>query len=306
MISLIEFLELPTPAVAALVRQTGPQVCVFPINGTRRWFMLEHAQDAGPDPIQAYMDISSRNHISLYKLFFDHGIDTLLTPAIGPDILLRGDEYMQRIGAAGMERLASGKDLLEFYAEYDVRVHFYGNYRKAQQSTPHAYLTDLFDQIVEQTKYHTSHRLFFGIFGNDATDAVAEWSIQYHQKHNAIPSRREIVEMYYGEYVEPVTMFIGFDKFSAFDYPLLSTGEEDLYFMVAPSPYLSTKQLKEILYDHIYTRKMEEPDYQNLDSHDQHYLKDFYYANRENTQGIGKLLGKLWLPQSRIVDPGIL
>jgi hypothetical protein len=296
MISLDEFLALPTEEVARLVHQAGPQVCVFPINGTRRWFMLEHAQDVGPDPIQAYMDISSQNHISLYKLFFEHGIDTLLTPAIGPDILLRGDEYMQHIGAAGMERLASGKDFLEFYVKYDVCVHFYGNYRKALKSTPHAHLVDSFDQVTEQTKNHKAYRLFFGIFGNDATEMVAEWAIQYHQRYNAKPSRREIVEMYYGQYVEPVTMFIGFDKFSAFDYPLLGSGEEDLYFTVAPSPYLTTKQLRGILYDHLYTRRVEEPDYSKLAPEDIAWMKSFYKANREVTLGIGSLRKDTWYP----------
>jgi adenosine tuberculosinyltransferase len=300
MISLTEFLELSTAEVAKLVRGAGPQVCVFPINGTRRWFMLEHAKDAGPDPIQAYMDISSQNHISLYKLFFEHGVDTLLTPAIGPDILLRGDEYMQRIGTAGMARLASGKDFLEFYTEHDVCVRFYGSYRKVLHSTPHAHLIDLFDQVTEQTKNHKSHRLFFGIFGNDATEAVAEWSIKYHQKHNAIPNRHDIVEMYYGEYVEPATMFIGFDKFSAFDYPLLGTGEEDLYFTVAPSPYLNSQQLRGILYDHLYTRRVEEPDYSELAPKDIAWMKSFYKANRATTLGIGSLRKDTWYPQSKL------
>jgi adenosine tuberculosinyltransferase len=296
MISLDEFLALSTSEVAKLVSNAGPQVCVFPINGTRRWFVLEHAQDAGPDSIQSYMVISSQNHISLYKLFFDHGIDTLLTPAIGPDILLRGNEYMQRIGAAGMARLASGKEFLEFYSEYDVRVHFYGNYRKALQSTPHEYLIELFDQIAEQTQTHKNRRLFIGIFGNDATEAVAEWSVQYHQEHHAIPSHREIVEMYYGEYVEPVTMFIGFDKFSVFDYPLLNSGEEDLYFTVAPSPYFTTSQLRGILYDHLYTRRIKEPDYSELALEDIEWMKSFYKANREITLGVGFLQKDTWYP----------
>ena len=35
------FLQLPLEEAARLVRADGPKVAVFPINGTRRWFMLE-------------------------------------------------------------------------------------------------------------------------------------------------------------------------------------------------------------------------------------------------------------------------
>ena len=43
MISFERFLKLPPEQVASLVNAAGQKVCVFPVNGTRRWFMLEHA-----------------------------------------------------------------------------------------------------------------------------------------------------------------------------------------------------------------------------------------------------------------------
>ena len=104
MIDLQEFLELPDEQIAHLVQASGPKVCVFTINGTRRWFVLEHADDMQGDPIEAYMDIAAQNHIGLYKLFFSHGINTLVTPAFGPDLLLRGDEYIQRVVAEGLAK----------------------------------------------------------------------------------------------------------------------------------------------------------------------------------------------------------
>ena len=169
MISKEEFIRLSSEDVARLVRQSGSKVCVFPINGTRRWFVLEHAANIQGDPIQAYMDISSRNHIELYKLFFAHGVDTLLTPEFGPDLLLRGDEYVQRIGADGLARLASHPLFVDFYMEYGVRVHFYGEYRRYLNPTPYAYLADLFHQVSEKTRQNDKHRLFIGVFGADAT-----------------------------------------------------------------------------------------------------------------------------------------
>ena len=47
MLSLNEFLGLPTEEVARLVHAAGSKVCVFPINGTRRWYLLE--SDGGGD-----------------------------------------------------------------------------------------------------------------------------------------------------------------------------------------------------------------------------------------------------------------
>jgi adenosine tuberculosinyltransferase len=303
MISLDEFLALPTEEAARLVRAAGPQVCVFPINGTRRWFLLEHADRVSGNPVEAYLDISSENHIGLYRMFFEHGIETLLTPTLGPDILLRGEAYMQQIGATGLARLANGADFLRFYDEQDVRVRFYGDYRKLLANTAHAYLSELFDDVTSKTQKHQRNRLFFGVFANDATESVAEMSIRYYKECGKIPDKQNLVEWYYGEYIEPASLFIGFDKLSVFDYPLLSSGEEDLYFTVAPSPYMKEKQLRAILYDHLYTRRTEETDYSTLTVETQNQIRDFYHANVDSTLGIGEHYAGSWIPTINVASP---
>jgi len=255
--SLEEFLDLPDEEVAKLVRTSGSKIVVFPINGTRRWFMFEYGNQEFENPIAAYMDIAMQRHIELYKLFFDHGVDTLLTPVIGPEIINTRVAYMQSIGAEGLARFAKHSELLSFYDKYNVRVRFYGEYRKYLAGTAYAYLIALFDQVTEKTKNHSKHRLFFGVFADQmrATETVADFAVKYHTQHGKVPTRKEIVEMYYGEYLEKADIFIGFDRFTAFDYPLLNWGEEDLYFMVAPSLYLSKEQVREILFDHLFTRR---------------------------------------------------
>lgn len=296
LISLKEFLQLPTEEVAKLVRASGPKVVVFPINGTRRWFTLEYGSESFDDPIAAYMEIASQRHIELYRLFFDHGIDTLITPAFGPDLLLRGDEYVRRIGAGGLAQLAEHPAFLDFYDDYDVRVHFYGDHRRFLHGTEFGYLSDLFDAASERTSSHKGFRMFFGIFGNDATQAAAEYSVQYFQQHNRIPEKRKMIEMYYGEYIEPVSFFIGFDRFSAFDMPLIATGEEDLYFTVSPSLYMNASQLRGILYDHIYLRRSPDPEYSSMSREELQELRNFYIQNREYTLGTGELLHGIWTP----------
>lgn len=304
MMNIEAFQKLDTDEVAAIVRTNGSKICVFPINGTRRWFMLEHASKVQGDYIQAYMDISSHNHIKLYELFFKHGIDTLITPEFGPDLLLRGDEYVQRIGADGLARLASHPLFVDFYMEYKIRVRFYGEYRRYLSKTPYAYLIDLFDEISEKTCQNANHRLFIGVFGADATQTVSEFSVEYYKTHGKVPIKKQLVEKYYGEYIDPVNLFIGFDKFSAFDYPLLASGEEDLYFTVAPSPYLSQNQLRSILYDHLYTRRETETDYEKMKKEDLHWIKTFYAQNIDETFGTGTIKAGIWIPISNISTPG--
>lgn len=306
------FQQLPLEQAAALVRQDGGKVCVFPINGTRRWFMLEHAAaiqgglrgDPQGDPIRAYMDVASQNHIALYRMLFGHGLDTLVTPEFGSELLLRGDEYVQRIGADGLARLASHPMFMDFYMENQVRVRFYGDYRHHLAQTPYAYLLELFDEASAKTAANTRHRLFIGVFGNDATRRVSEFSVEYHRAHGKLPGKEELVAMYYGETVAPASLFIGFDKFSSFDYPLLASGEEDLYFTVAPSPYLSEAQLRSILFDHLFTRRAQEVDYQSMPAEELGWLKAFYAANRHVTLGTGVVRAGVWVPSSPISFPG--
>jgi adenosine tuberculosinyltransferase len=290
------FLDLPDAQLAEAVRHSGAKVCAFPINGTRRWFLLEHSADMGDDPITTYMDVTGKRHLELYRMFFDHGIDTLLTPVFGPDLLQRGNEYIERVGVDGLARLAGHPDFVRFYDEYQVRVRFYGDYRKYLASTPYAGLCDQFDAITRRTAEYQSHRLFFGVFAHDATESVAEMAVQHYVTHGSCADKHALVEMYYGEHVERVDFFIGFDKLSVFDMPLVATGSEDLYFTIAPSLYLSAEQLRYILYDHIFARRIEEQDYAAMPAEDIHWMQTFYQVNRNETIGLGKVRGRIWYP----------
>jgi len=290
------FLRLPVEDIAQIVTAKGPKVCVFPINGTRRWFTLEYGNQKWDDPINAYMDLAGQNHIEIYRLLFDHGVETLVTPVFGSDLFSRGDEYVRRIGMGGLERMAQHPSFVDFYDKYDVRVHFYGDHRRFLAQTEFAHLSDLFDDVAERTREHKRFRLFFGVFANDATQAVAEFSARSFGERGHIPEKRELIEMYYGEYVEPVDLFIGFDRFSAYDMPLLSTGAENLYFFVSPSPYITPEQLRRILYDHIYMRPSPEPEYTSLSSQELQDLRAFYLNHREYTFGVGTLLHGMWVP----------
>src|SRR4030095_16415 len=146
MIPFESFLQLPVEDVAMRVQATGHKVCVFPVNGTRRWFMLEHGEKIGNDFFEAYMNESIKNHVDLCKMLFDHGIQTILAPVFGRELMHRGDEYTKRVGMDGLVRTATDQHYREFFEQYQVKVHFYGDYRDVLTGTPYEYaLKAIFD-----------------------------------------------------------------------------------------------------------------------------------------------------------------
>ncbi len=291
MISLDEFLALPSEEIARLVRQAGPQVCVFPINGTRRWFVLEHG-DVSPNQ---YIPIAANEYIRLFCLLFEHGIDTILSPLFGSELLRRGEKYVRE--ALGGARILEAPEFLEFYTAWQVKVRFYGDYRLALANTLHAELLASFDRVVDLTAHHRERRLFFGLFANDAAETAARLAVEFYQKNNRMPARRDLIEAYYGDDLPPATLFIGFQPPSVFDYPLLGLGEENLYFTAAPTPYMTQDVLRSILYDHLYTRRVPEPEWFDLSAADLQELKNYYHNCRNEVLGLGSLFYGVWRPR---------
>lgn len=298
MIPFERFLQLPTEEVSALVKATGEKVCVFPVNGTRRWFMLEHGSEAGADFFETYMNASIPNHIQLCGMMFDHGIDTILAPVFGRELMRRGDEYTQRVGIDGLVRTATDKNYRDFFTHMNVRVRFYGDYRDMLTGTPYEYALKSIYEVTEATRHNNGRRLFFGVFADEVTDTVSRLSVEHYLAHGAVPDKATLIRKYYGEALPSVNMFIGFDKFSVFDMPLLSTGEEDLYFSLSPSPYMTERQLRAILYDHIYVRRAPEPDYTKLGYEELNWLREYYRNNKDHAFGVGKLKFDLWFPET--------
>lgn len=291
MISLEEFLALPVEEVARLVRAAGPQVCVFPINGTRRWYALEH----GDESSAGYVQTAALEYIRLFVLLFEHGIDNILSPLFGSELLRRGEQYVAE--ALGGADILESTEFLNFYQTWQVKAQFYGDYQQALSNTPYASLLALIDRVVRKTAHHHSRRLFFGMFANDATETVARLAVEFYQQTGKIPDRRTLVEAYYGYDLPPATLFIGFQPPSVFDYPLLGLGEESLYFTVAPTVYMTEDTLRYILYDYIYMRRSPEPDWFGLSSTERQRLREYYLTHRNDVLGLGLLYHGVWRPR---------
>lgn len=299
------FLNLPPAAVAEQLRQRpgGSGVCVFPFNGTRRWFLLEHGRafEDSSEAAKNYVDLTIQAYIATYQLVFAHGLETIVAPVFGGEITNRGEEYMREIGAS-MTQLATHPAFLDFYKANDIRVHVYGDYRKQLGGTPYAYICEAFDEVTRQTAHHQQRRLFYGVCADDATATIASLAVEHYRETGLVASRRELIERYYGEYIEKADIFIGFEKFNVFDYPMLGWGEESLYYTVAPSLYLNGRQLRNILYDYIYLRLVQDPDYLTMPEADFEAMRQFYAANREVTFGVGEMRGGIWYPQPGLKD----
>jgi tuberculosinol/isotuberculosinol synthase len=297
MIALEQFLELPTEEIAALVRASGQKVCVFPVNGTRRWFLLEHPDMIQDDFFESYTHASIKNHVELCAMLFTHGIEIILAPVFGRELMHRGDEYTQRVGIDGLVCTATDKNYRQFFEQYDVRVRFYGDYRDMLTGTPYEYALSSMDEVTEATKHNTTFRLFFGVFADEFTETVSRLSVEHYLAQGSIADKQTLVRKYYGEDLPSVSMFIGFDKFSVFDMPLLATGTEDLYFSISPSPYMTQHQLRAILYDHLYVRPTPELDYTKLTESERNWLREYYRKNKDYAFGVGKLKFNLWIPE---------
>src|SRR5215510_5311397 len=97
--SIKEFLELSNLEVAKIVQDKRQTTCVFPFNGTRRWFALEHKDKIQKNFIENYIEETTKAYVYTYKLLFEHGMENVVAPVFGSEILNRGEAYMEQIGA---------------------------------------------------------------------------------------------------------------------------------------------------------------------------------------------------------------
>ena len=95
-----------------------------------------------------------------------------------------------------------------------------------------------------------------------------------------------------------LSLYVGFAKPEMFDVPLLTNGLEDLYATLNPSPDLTERQLREILYDHLVTRRAAPVDYDALSPEAQLELAEYNERCKGDTLGIGRIdvLTGLWRP----------
>ena len=289
-----DFLDLPTEKIAALVQERGPRVCVVPLNGTRRWFLLEQNAPMDEHDAETFVTRVGEQVRRLGRLFFDHGVSTLLMPVFGTELATRGAAY-RHMAEMGLLMLTDAA-FHAFYAGSDARVRFYGNFRSYYNDAPD--LLNAFSRTETATHHHKTHRLFYGVCAESATQIITH----YAAEQGRALTQEEAIEVVYGERVPAADLFVGFDRPTAFDMPLVDDGNVALYFTVAPSPYLEARGLRAILYDWIFIRPGD-GDYERLDDAEWQHLRSFYHANRHSVMGLGVRRQGIWYPAPGLREP---
>jgi tuberculosinol/isotuberculosinol synthase len=281
-----DFQQIETEAVAGLLRREGPKVCAFPLNGTRRWFLMEHPE-VGDSFHATYFAAMTARLFELCALFYTHGVDTLISPLLnGRLFTARGAAYTRET-LHGLLHLTTQPAARRFYAAHDVQVRFFGDYDAVLREHGLAEVADGMAQVMAETAVHRRHRLLWGICAENNPETIADLAVDFFTRRGRRPSRDELVTQYYGQHVPPVDIFISSGKPRVFDIPLLSTDTTDLYFTTAPSPYLNEQQLRAILFDHLYARPKKSHDYREFMAEDWTGLQQFYAHRRDVVLGVG-------------------
>ena len=298
------FLTLSNEEIAKIVKESGEKVLGIPFNGTRRWLFLEHFEATQQDFIRAYLGIVGDKMMEILQLLFDHGISTVLTPLFGLDLMKKGSDYLKFMGA-GLTWFVKNEKWREFFTRNQIKVKIYGDYKKHFNRPEFKSVLKAFQELESYTAPHAKNRLFIGIFGQECAETIAEIGIEFHQKYHRIPTKDEIIGLYYGESVKNLDLFIGFDRPCEFDMPLIADGSEHLYFTVCPTPYLDKDLLRHILFDHLYMRHLTESPYEQVPQEEWGRLSSFYRENRNGVLGVGRQgqNGHFWYPHTQIKPP---
>jgi adenosine tuberculosinyltransferase len=271
-----------------------PVVMGWPFNGTRRWYLTYRRRH--PVAAGGYLAILGQRQAELHRLVFAHGVSVLLVPLFGTELLNRGPAYVE-YGLGGLTRLVEAEIYQEMFAA-GLRIRFYGDYEEVLDTPTLRPVLEACRDLMSATASGDGPLLMIGLFADTPYRTIARLSVEFAETHARPPDRRELIEAYYGIDLPDLSLFLGFLQPQFFDVPLISTGEEDLYFTLNPSPDLTERQLREILYDHLVTRRTPEVDYGALSEEAQAALVEYNELHSGVTLGIGRIdpLTETWTP----------
>ena len=271
MYTLDTWLNLTTTEIAEIVSVRAATAAVY-LNGTRRWF-LSRSQNW-----EDYPAMTAAAHRELNQLLYVHGVQTLIQPLLGYDLLERGRDYLNMAVEPGLMELVK-PNYLDWLHQLEVRVSFYGNWQETLQRLEYDAVVDSLMSLTEETQNYTRHKLLFGVFADEGLDRIVSLAQQ-------ITDGDALMTAYYGQPVAPVNLVIGSGQPAIWDLPLLDINKASLYFMQAPTFYLDQRMLRSILYDYLYHRVNDEAIYEGLSEQ---------YWQRYQVIGLGKQSQGGWI-----------
>src|SRR5215203_3367414 len=298
--SLSEWLGWPTQRLSRWVSaRPEPVVMGWPYNGTRRWYIAYRRRK--PDA-KDYLRVLIRRQAELHRLIFAHGVSVILAPSFGAETLRRGEAYTRY--ALGGLALLPDDEVYRALIDSGVRIRFYGDYERALADVGLSSALDACAALAAESAWGEGPLLLIGLFADDPYPTIARLSVEFAEREGRPPGRAELIEAYYGLPVPDLSLYVGFAQPEMFDVPLLTTGLEHLYATLNPSPDLTERQLREILYDHLVTRRAPPVDYGALSPKAQLELATYTERGKGDTLGLGRIdpLTGLWRPSLPMRD----
>lgn len=289
-----EWLDWSREDVARWVSaQQRPVVMGWPFNGTRRWYLLRRREHRSGDD---YVTTIIRRQAEQHRLVFGHGVRVIVAPHFGAELLRRGEAYTRTI-FGGVLRFGDDPVNQELFAS-GLRIRFYGDYEGVLDTPAFRPMLQACANLAAATASGDGPLLLIGLFADAPYPRLARLSVEFAEKHGRPPGREELIEAYYGLPVPDLGLYLGYSQPALFDVPLIATGNVDLYATLTPSADLTERQLREILYDHLVTRRMPHDDYEMLPDEALLAMAEYNERYKGATLGIGRVdpLTGLWNP----------
>ena len=275
--SFTEFLELPNNQIAEMIK--GLTVGIS-MDGTRRWLLLHYPQWDE----EKYKEFSAKRCVEIYKMIFDHGVETIIAPAFSGRLLNRGDKYVHEM-IKTLPWLAQYQIFTDFYRDYNVRVRFYGNWQRKIVDSPAADALKVAIDKCPATGHTGLRRIFHGIWADDMLVSILDY-LGNSQNETVEFTREAIISHYYGEYVNQADIYIGFGHPHLCDIPGLVTSNTDLYFTTVPSLDIDARLFRMMVWDHLFGRRKKKK-WHSMTEKDLEPFRAFYAENHDFILGVG-------------------
>lgn len=249
MYTLPEWLQLNNQVIAEMVASRVSTAVIY-LNGTRRWFLSQS------DNWADYAKMTGAAQRQLCELFYTHGVQSLIQPLMGYDLLSRGQDYLHMAVTQGLAELTT-KEYQDWFHRQEIRLTFYGNWSKVLLDLGFNQVAALLKQLEEITQHYTRHKLLFGVFADEDLDHITALAREAR-------CGEELLQRYYGQPIGPVDLIVGSGQPAIWDLPLLDVNKANLYFLQAPTFCLDQATLRRILYDHLFQRVNDDEPYNNL------------------------------------------
>jgi hypothetical protein len=252
----------------------------------------------------------NRDLMKVIGTFFANGLQTLFVPCMTHGNLRRNKHYVDRAVNQGLKYILNDDEWFDFYEQNGIRIKVYGNINLLED-LGFGHALDWITDVTDRTVKNTNHTLYFGVgcSNREEYERLVDHAIDFQKEHGRKPTREEQVEWYYNGHVDDVDFFIRptILRDSDVQPPLISGVKTQLYFPIAPFPFLDEQNIRQIYYDLLFQRTITfGNDTENLNrlKLEQHELIRQYYENNKSVIiGTGERIGDYWLPVNNLKVP---